>query len=268
MPELPEVETIARGLAPYVVGRRIEEFSHARRPPLFLTQSLPPDVIRGHTISGVRRAGKYVVFDLDPPLWLAIHLRMTGTLRAGRGLAPGPATRAVLRLSGGVNVVFGDVRKFGRMCVGRGDIRDVLGIGVDPLSPTTTPQLVRRLTGRGTTPVKVWLLDQRKLAGVGNIYACEALYAAGVRPTRRVGKLSLTQLARLLAALRRVLRDAIRHGGSSVDDYLDAEGKAGRFQKHHRVYGRAGKPCRRCRTPIRRIVLAQRGTFYCPVCQH
>jgi formamidopyrimidine-DNA glycosylase len=116
--------------------------------------------------------------------------------------------------------------------------------------------------------VKVWLLDQRHLSGIGNIYACEALYDARIRPTRRTGRLTAAQAAALLASLRKVLRKAIHHRGSSVDDYVDGEGLPGEFQKKLAVYGRSGLPCRRCKTAIRRVVLAQRGTFFCPVCQH
>jgi formamidopyrimidine-DNA glycosylase len=178
-----------------------------------------------------------------------------------------PYTRATLDLDNGARIVFADVRKFGRMRIFRGDPQSVLGLGLDPFAKELDAQALGELSRGRKTPVKTWLLDQRRLAGIGNIYACESLFHARVRPKRRVGKLSHQERARLLVCLRRVLRRAIHHRGSSVDDYVDAGGKQGEFQNQLSVYGRAGMPCRRCGTPIKRIVLGQRGTFYCPVCQ-
>jgi formamidopyrimidine-DNA glycosylase len=265
VPELPEVETIARDLARPLRGRRIVAVSAARRPPVF-EHSLPPRTLIGRRIRDVGRTGKFIVIQLDDELRLAVHLRMTGNLLFNP--APGPVryARATFTLDDGARLVFADVRKFGRMRVFRGDAQQTLTVGIDPFATELDARLPELVRGR-RTPVKSWLLDQRKIAGVGNIYACEALFYAGVRPKRRVGKLSSRERVMLLASLRRVLRNAIRHRGSSVDDYVDAEGKAGRFQKSLAVYGRAGMPCRRCGTRIRRIVLAQRGTFYCPTCQ-
>ncbi|MBV8459494.1 MAG: bifunctional DNA-formamidopyrimidine glycosylase/DNA-(apurinic or apyrimidinic site) lyase, partial [Candidatus Eremiobacteraeota bacterium] len=217
-------------------------------------------------IRDVSRTGKFIIVEFDEEVRLAVHLRMTGNLLFNPPAGPVRYTRATFGLDNGARLVFADVRKFGRMRVFRGDARATLGVGIDPFAPELDARLAELVRGR-RTPVKSWLLDQRHIAGVGNIYACEALYYAGVRPKKRVGKLSLRERAMLLTALRRVLHKAIRHRGSSVDDYVDAEGKAGRFQNSLAVYGRAGMPCRRCGTLIRRIVLAQRGTFYCPTCQ-
>ena len=267
MPELPEVETIARDLAPLLRGKRIIAVHAARRPPVFDAASLPARRLAGRTIADVGRAGKFIVVDLDGGLHLAVHLRMTGNLLFQRTPRAVPYTRATIDLDDGSRLVFADVRTFGRMRVVRGDVRDTLGIGIEPFSPELDAQLLGRMARRRRTPVKTFMLDQRRIAGVGNIYACESLFHACLRPTKRVGKLSAKERARLLAALRRVLDKAIRHRGSSVDDYVDAGGKEGGFQKLLSVYGRAGQPCRRCGTPIRRIVLAQRGTFYCPACQ-
>lgn len=267
MPELPEVETIARDLAPRVTGRRILGVSFHRKPPVFEAASLPPKTLVGRTIRGVGRAGKFVLFDLGDDLNLAVHLRMTGSLLVRRGNKPLPRTRAVLKLSGDLRIVFADIRKFGRMRIFRGDPQSVLGLGPEPFAKELDERAFGDLLRGRKTRVKTWLLDQRRIAGVGNIYACESLYLAGIRPTARVGKLTAHQRGALLSSLRRVLRKAIQHRGSSVDDYVDAEGKEGEFQNQLSVYGRAGMSCRRCGTPIRRIVLAQRGTFYCPVCQ-
>ena len=267
MPELPEVETIARDLAPLVRGRRIVAIRAARKPPVFDAHSLPHKTIVGRTIHDVGRAGKFLLIELGDDLHLAVHLRMTGNLLYQASAGEAPYTRATFDLDNGARIVFADVRKFGRMRIFRGDPRSSLGIGIDPFAKELDARTLGELSRGRTTPVKTWLLDQRRLAGVGNIYACESLFHAGVRPKRRVGKLSLQERARLLVCLRRVLRRAIRHRGSSVDDYVDAGGKQGAFQNQLSVYGRAGMPCRRCGTPIKRIVLGQRGTFYCPVCQ-
>lgn len=267
MPELPEVETIARDLAPHISGRTIVRMRHDRKPPVFDKKSLPPALLLGRTIEHVGRAGKFLILTLDEGLRLAVHLRMTGNLLFYTHDRPIERTRAVIQFDNSTRLVFADVRKFGRMRVFRGEARTALDIGIDALAPELDDTLFGVLAARRTTPVKVWLLDQKRLAGVGNIYACESLYVAGIRPTKPVGKLTGAQRHRLLSSLRCVLRKAIQYRGSSVDDYVDAGGKEGEFQKHLKVYGRAGLPCRRCSAPIRRIVLAQRGTFFCPVCQ-
>jgi len=267
MPELPEVETIARDLAPLLRGRRIVAMRVARKPPVFDVRSLPPKTIIGRTINDVGRAGKFILIELGDDLHLAVHLRMTGNLLYLASADTTPYTRATFDLDNGARIVFADVRKFGRMRLFRGDPTAVLGLGLDPFAKELDAHALGNLSHERRTPIKIWLLDQRRLAGIGNIYACESLFHARVRPKRRVGKLSLQERKNLLVSLRRVLRRAIRHRGSSVDDYVDAGGKQGEFQKQLSVYGRAGMPCRRCGTPIRRVVLGQRGTFYCPVCQ-
>lgn len=268
MPELPEVETIARDLAPKLRGRRIRQIRYDEYPPVFDRHSLSPRLLRGRRIADVERAGKFVVLRFGgEDLRLAVHLRMTGQLLFLAAKRPPAYTRAVFDLDGGRALVFADVRKFGRMRLFTGEPVATLAIGTDPFDRRLDAGGFSRLIARRTTPVKAWLLNQRYLGGVGNIYACEALFYAGIRPKRRVGKLTLAERTRLLSALRTVLRKAIRHRGSSVDDYVDAEGLPGAFQNRLAVYGRAGMQCRRCGTPIRRIVLAQRGTFYCPHCQ-
>ncbi len=267
MPELPEVETIARDLAPLLRGRQIVRLRYARKPLVFDRASLSPSVLAHRTICDVGRVGKFLIIELGDDVHLAVHLRMTGNLLYRDGEDTAPYTRATLDLDNGARLVFADVRKLGRMRILRGDPRAALGVGIDPFAQELDASLLGEMAARRKTPVKVWLLEQRHLAGIGNIYACESLFFARLRPKKRVGKLSPQERIRLLVSLRRVLRKAIRHRGSSVDDYVDAGGKEGEFQKQLTVYGRAGLPCWRCGTPIRRIVLAQRGTFYCPVCQ-
>jgi formamidopyrimidine-DNA glycosylase len=267
VPELPEVETIAQDLAPLLRDRHIVKLRYARTPPVFDRPSLSPKLLIGRPATGVGRVGKFVIVEFGEGLRLAVHLRMTGRLLYRNGKGSIPYARATFELDNGAHLVFADVRKFGRMRVLRGDPRSALGVGIDPFATELDANKLGELIMHRKTPVKVWLLDQAHLAGVGNIYACESLFFAKLRPKKRVGKLSLEERRRLLVSLRRVLSKAIRHRGSSVDDYVDAGGKEGEFQKQLMVYGRAGMPCRRCGTPIRRIVLAQRGTFYCPVCQ-
>ena len=267
MPELPEVETIARDLDRAVSGRRIvatrllwAKTFDARGPSL---RSL-----RGDRVTRVHRVGKFVVFDLESGRHIAVHLRMTGQLLADGSSGLPKYARLVLAFEDGGRLVFADARKFGRWRIIEGDPRDALGIGIDPYDPALTPERFHELTRKRSTPIKTWLLGQRYISGIGNIYASEALYEARVRPTRPAGRLTRAQSAALLAALRNVMRKAIAYRGSSVDDYVDGAGMPGEFQKKLAVYGRSGEPCRRCKTAIRRVVLAQRGTFFCPVCQH
>ena len=265
MPELPEVETIARDLASRLTGRRIESVRVAW-PRSIDPRGLPTTTLIGDTIIAVHRIGKFVALSLKSGRTLAIHLRMTGQLIVDPARNP-DYTRVTLHFVDGGSLAFADARKFGRLRIVEGDPHAALQVGIDPFDRALTPRRFGDMLRGRTTPIKVWLLDQRRLAGVGNIYACEALYDAGIRPRRAAGRLNADQRERLLRSLRRVLRKAISHRGSSVDDYVDAEGKQGEFQKRLRVYGRRGMPCRRCKATIRRIVLAQRGTFFCPVCQ-
>jgi len=266
MPELPEVETIARGLSAVITGRRIARVDVSWQRTID-ARSEPIQTLGGDTVAGVGRVGKFVAIELASGRTLAIHLRMTGRLIVTDSPEPLAHERAALAFVGSGRLAFCDARKFGRLRLIEGDPGAALRVGIDPLSAAFDETAFAALLARRTTPIKVLLLDQRRIGGVGNIYACEALYRARVRPTRRSGRLTRLQRRELLGALQKVLKRAIEMRGSSVDDYVDAEGLQGEFQNQLTVYGRAGLPCRRCRTPIKRIVLAQRGTFYCPVCQ-
>lgn len=273
MPELPEVETIANGVHRRIHGDTIRSawFSAFRQP--FKT---PPDAmasaLAGHRIARVRRVGKHIVFDLadarsrkvhpHPAQWL-VHLGMTGRLLVSAPESPlAPHTHAVLELASGRQLRFVDPRRFGRLAL----VHDFSGPGHEPL--TISPGDFAALFRGRKLAIKAALLNQSLLQGVGNIYADESLFRARIRPTRPAGRLTRPRLDRLRLALRSVLRAAIRAGGSSVSDYVDADGSEGFFQIQHCVYGREGEPCRVCRTPIRRIVLAGRGTHFCPRCQH
>ena len=269
MPELPEVETIASGLQKRVAGDRIESVWLGSKPePL---KSRPAEIVRtleGATIKSVHRVGKHIVFDLHGNgaganhQWI-VHLGMTGRmLVAGSALATPKHTHLVARLASGRELRFVDPRRFGRLEVRHDRFR---GPGAEPLS--VSPEDFARLFHRSKAPIKAALLNQKLLAGVGNIYADESLFRSGIRPRRRAHTLTRDELKKLHAAVQQVLREAIAAGGSSVSDYVDADGEAGLFQVQHRAYGREGQPCLACKTPIKKIVVAGRGTHYCPRCQ-
>ncbi|MDQ2817725.1 MAG: bifunctional DNA-formamidopyrimidine glycosylase/DNA-(apurinic or apyrimidinic site) lyase [Candidatus Eremiobacteraeota bacterium] len=266
MPELPEVETIARGLNRLLSGCGIEDLT-VSWPRTVHSASLPLGDLVGDRIEAVSRAGKLIVLELRSGRRLAVHLRMTGRLLVTDAGTQVPYSKVVVSLGSGRALVFADARKFGRVRLFVGDVKQTLGIGIDPFDASLDDVALKALFAGKRTPVKALLLDQRRIAGVGNIYAAEALFYAGVRPRRQAKSLSRRERIELLRALRAVLRRAIRHRGSSVDDYVDAEGKRGGFQKHLAVYGRTGSPCPNCRALVRRIVVAQRSTFYCPACQ-
>ena len=261
MPELPEVETIARMLAPRLIGRRIRRVEIRSRRVL-AGDARRLKLLRGRFVREVSRRAKFLLLHLDRGV-VAIHLGMTGHLRwNGRA---GPHTRAVLVFDRG-RLLFDDPRQFGRLEAGEeGPPRRLEKLG--PEAQAITPaELARRLAGR-RAPIKALLMDQRILAGLGNIYSDEALFRAGIHPKTPGGRLSWDRLERLVRAIRRVLAEAIVAGGSSISDYVNADGEPGWFQFRHRVYRRTGQPCLRCGAPIRRIVIAQRGTHYCPRCQ-
>jgi formamidopyrimidine-DNA glycosylase len=290
MPELPEVETIARGLASRVTGDVIESVWLGSKPePLKSTASEIVAALESRRIAGVRRVGKHIVFDLEnenggqssktvsrksrqkfskasaPPSsaaqWI-VHLGMTGRMLVCK---PGEAiekhTHAVARLASGRELRFVDPRRFGRLSVAHG----FEAAGSEPLEVELDP-FIKLFRGRNT-PMKSALLNQKLLRGVGNIYADEGLFRAGIRPRRRAKSITREELTRLYAAIQKVLEEAIALGGSSVSDYVDAGGEEGFFQLQHRVYGREGEPCLVCKTPIKRVVIAGRSSHYCPKCQ-
>jgi len=282
MPELPEVETIARGVDARVRGDRIVEvWFGSHREPFKTPPARQVRGLEGRAILAVHRTGKHIVCELggspsSRPLkesggsaeaqWI-VHLGMTGRLLVTTPDGPvAPHTHARLTLGSGRELRFVDPRRFGRL-----EFRDLsrckgfAGPGKEPLS-IGAEEFAALFRGRRLA-IKAALLNQTQLAGVGNIYADEGLFRAGLRPRRRAGRLSRAELERLRLALREVLEQAIQSGGSSVSDYVDAEGMRGFFQLEHRVYQRTGQPCTHCQTPIRRVVVAGRSTHYCPQCQ-
>jgi formamidopyrimidine-DNA glycosylase len=318
MPELPEVETIARGLATRVSGDVIESVWLGQKPePLKSPAHEIAATLEHARIITVRRVGKHIVFDLEPsnvarapspaksrhpnrvhkgskarPLRLSstlqaeedrsvrptraaatqanhqaqwiVHLGMTGRLQVCDPRSEiAKHTHAILKLASGRELRFVDPRRFGRLSVAVTSAFEAPGI--EPLEAALDPFLAL-FRGR-KTPIKSALLNQKLLRGVGNIYADESLFRAGIRPRRRASTITRDQLAALLASVKEVLREAIALGGSSISDYVDADGEEGFFQLQHRVYGREGEPCLVCKTPIKRIVIAGRSAHYCPRCQ-
>jgi formamidopyrimidine-DNA glycosylase len=255
MPELPEVETTVRALAPHVTGRTILQARFFT--PRILGGKAEPD-LAGRTIVAVGRRGKYILLDLGGDV-LSIHLGMTGKLLVNA--PPQAHTRAWFTLDG-ATMNFVDPRMFGRI---EWNPARIAKLGPEPLE-VPFDEFASRLKARRTR-IKALLLDQTFLSGVGNIYADESLHRALIHPRASAARLAPERARRLYKAIRQVLAEAIASGGSSISDYVDAEGRKGWFQMHHRVYQRDGEKCRRCGGTIHRILVSQRGTHYCPGCQ-
>ncbi len=288
MPELPEVETVANGVDARVRGRKIISVWTGSKPEPF--KSTPAEIVHaltGSSIQSVHRVGKHIVVDLAREearapwrgQWL-VHLGMTGRLLVSQADVPMPLhTHAIVQLDDHREIRFVDPRRFGRLAAidfsatrkpkkqaaAAEPIEGFTGPGQEPL--TISVDAFRDLFRRRRTPIKSALLNQSLLHGVGNIYADESLFRAGIRPRRQTARLTAKELERLRHSLQSVLREAIALGGSSVSDYVDADGAKGFFQLEHKVYMRTGKPCLVCGTPIRKIVLGGRSTHYCPRCQ-
>jgi formamidopyrimidine-DNA glycosylase len=270
MPELPEVETTRRGIEPWLVGRRIDallvrEWRLRWRVP----RSLPAK-LRGARIRAVGRRAKYLLVETDAGT-LIIHLGMSGSLRILDPASPPLAHDHVdLVLDSGRCLRFNDPRRFGCLLFTHGEParhKLLAALGSEPLSEEFTAEtLWRRARGRRVA-IKLFIMDSRVVAGVGNIYASEALFRAGIRPGLAAGRVSLARMEALVASIRAVLNDAIGAGGTTLRDYVDADGMPGYFARKLFVYERAGKPCRRCRTPIRQFTQGQRSTYWCPRCQ-
>ena len=264
MPELPEVETVVATLRPKVTGRPIVAVVSVRQDILTPPDLNLPECLCGRTIRAVERRGKRIVCTLDDGNRFYIHLGMTGQLTVVAPGAPVPAHTHLELDLGTARLRFRDPRRFGGLWWLGSDPPDE-NMGPEPLG-LRPAELLRRL-GRTTRAVKNALLDQKVVAGLGNIYVDEALHAAGIHPSKPANRLSRADVARLSRSIKATLRRAIHHRGSTLRDYLDADGTAGGFQRLHRVYERAGGPCTRCRTPIERIVLGGRSTHFCPRCQ-
>ena len=273
MPELPEVETVRRQLEPVLVGRRFErvEINDPRLVRPFEPVAVAAE-LEGERVAEVDRRGKYLIFRFESGRVLLVHLRMTGSFRHRRnGVGEDdPHRRAVVRLDDGSDVAYRDVRRFGTwLLVEPEELEPYLAdrLGEEPLVAGFTPaRLARRLAGR-RAPIKAVLLDQRTLAGLGNIYVDEALWGARLHPKRPAGELDANDVRRLHGAIRRVLQTAIERRGSTLRDYSTPRGRRGSMQRAFKVYGRTNEPCDRCGTPIEKTRTGGRGTWYCPHCQ-
>lgn len=273
MPELPEAETIVRDLRRRLPGSRI---TSARIPyPHILAPNLTPhtlhDAVEGSVFADVQRRGKNVVFLMEDGLRIVVNLGMTGRLVVDDAPRASELRHVAARftLADGRSLIFDDTRRFGRI-----DLYDPAAwkqrdreLGAEPLRPSFTAARLHAFTKASRSPIRNWLLDQRRIAGVGNIYASEALFRARIHPVRPANTLDADEAARLHRALRAVLRDAIRARGTTLRDYRDGSGEAGSFEPRLRVYGRDGQPCLRCGDTIERIVLSNRSAFFCPTCQ-
>ena len=273
MPELPEVETVRLQLEPHLVGRRFDRVDI--RDPRLVRPFEPTAVaaeLEGERVAALERRGKYLIVRFESGRALLIHLRMTGSLRhvAKGKLGDDPHRRAVVNLDDGADVAYRDVRRFGTwQLLEPGELDHYLDerLGVEPLERTfTARRLGQRLEGRHA-PIKAALLDQRTVAGLGNIYVDEALWRAQLHPLRPAGTLDENELGRLTRAIKDTLKTAVKRQGATLRDYSTPDGGQGSMQDRFRVYGREGRPCQRCGTPIDKIRTAGRGTWYCPNCQ-
>jgi formamidopyrimidine-DNA glycosylase len=272
MPELPEVETIARKLDGSISGKRITGVrlsGKALRRPIATDFALR---LQGRTVCTIHRRGKYLVVELAPKSFWLIHLGMSGRLRYNRHPSEHPGhTHAVIEFDDGGELQYCDPRRFGLLVVHEVSRLETLPelqrLGSDPLDPQFDARKLWPQLSRSRRELKSFLLDQSKIAGVGNIYACEALFRARLHPARRCNTLSLREAAALTRATRQVLQAAIDHRGTSFSDFRDSDGELGEHQDFLRVFQREGEPCRRCRATIRRLRQANRSTYFCPRCQ-
>ncbi len=273
MPELPEVESLRRALQPRLAGRRLGRVRIHQRslrypvPAAALHRHLP-----GRRILRLRRRAKYLLFDLEDGPALVIHLGMTGRLAlvGSRSLLE-THDHIAFGLDGRQELRFNDARRFGLVDVvaPQGEPRHRLfrHLGVEPLSPDFSGDAMYRLSRGRRAPIKAFLMDARIVVGVGNIYASEALFVAGIHPRRAAGRIGPARWQRLAGAVRHVLDEAIHHGGTTLRDFLNFGGDPGGYGERLRVYDREDEPCERCATPLRRIVQSGRSTYYCPACQ-
>ena len=273
MPELPEVEVLRRSLEPLLVGdvlERAEILAPALREPLDRRRLMRQT--RGQRVARLRRRAKYLLIDLDNAWSLVIHLGMSGRLTiAPPGTEREPHEHAAFHLASGGRLRLRDPRRFGQLlCLRTKDIegdRHFAHLGVEPLSDAFSGEHLAASARGRRGPIKTFIMDAKVVVGVGNIYAAEALYKAGIHPNRSVARIARARWDRLAETIREVLGGAITEGGTTLNDFTDGEGNSGYFQVSLEVYGREGEPCRRCGAAVKRSVHANRSTFYCPGCQ-
>lgn len=272
MPELPEVETVCRGLVKPLKGRTIRRVQQRRAGLRFPFPANFPKKLEGRRVRGIRRRAKYILIDLDDGQTVILHLGMSGSIVvSAKKQKPEKHDHLIFETDNGKIVTFNDPRRFGLADItARADIENhrlFSHLGPEPLEKDfNAPFLFTQLQKR-KSDIKAALMDQKLVAGLGNIYVCEALFLAGIHPRRRCGRVSREEASKLAAAIKKVLKKAIAAGGSSLRDYVQATGELGYFQHKWQVYDREGLPCRKCKTPLARITQSGRSSFYCPSCQ-
>ncbi|MBO5993821.1 MAG: bifunctional DNA-formamidopyrimidine glycosylase/DNA-(apurinic or apyrimidinic site) lyase [Acidaminococcaceae bacterium] len=273
MPELPEVEQVRISLLPHIKGKTILK-AEVRLPRMIHHPAVPDFImgVAGRTITDVRRRGKYLTLLLDDGRYILAHLRMTGALLVtpGENREP-PFARVRFSLNGGTNLWFTDIRTFGTLCLCGGSDpwqdKGYKGLGPEPLSPEFTEAYLKEKLRKSHQMVKCFILDQHKIAGIGNIYADEALSMAGIRPTRYTDNLTLRQIHALYEAVNQAIAQGLRNRGTTFRNYQDADGQMGNNKDFLLVYGRKGLPCPKCGTELKQIKVGGRGSVYCPRCQ-
>ena len=268
MPELPEVEITRRGIEPHLTGRTITSVE-VREPRLRWRVPAEVSLLAGCTIVSVKRRAKYLLLDCGRG-HLILHLGMSGSLRIVQHGLPAEKHDHFDLTLGAETLRLRDPRRFGAVLwtsASPQDHRLLAGLGVEPLSASFNAAHLHALSRGHRVAIKLFLMDAKNVVGVGNIYANESLFRAGIHPRTKAGRLSTERCARLVAEVKATLKAAIRAGGSSLRDFVHSDGSSGYAQQHYWVYGKAGEPCRKCGTPIRRLVMGQRATFYCPSCQ-
>jgi formamidopyrimidine-DNA glycosylase len=268
MPELPEVEITRRGIEPHLTGQTITAVE-VREPRLRWRIPAEVSALKGRRIVSVKRRAKYILIDCGTG-HLILHLGMSGSLRI---LKPGtpPGKHDHFDLQAGNNLLrLRDPRRFGAVLWTSGDVlghKLLASLGVEPLSPAFNAEVLHKLSRGHRVAIKLFIMDAKKVVGVGNIYANESLFRAGINPRTQAGRLSKDRMTRLVAEIKDTLKAAIRAGGSTLRDFVHSDGSSGYMQQNYWVYDRAGEPCRKCGTIVRRVVMGQRATFYCPSCQ-
>ena len=273
MPEMPEVETLARKLRGTVIGKRVADVCLSGLPLRKPIVDTFASQLRGRTIRKILRRGKYLIAELDPKGYWLIHLGMSGRiLYHAQHSAVTKHTHAVIRFVDSTELEYRDQRRFGLLTAyGEGrlsSIPEIRHLGMDPLHSGFDNEYLGPLLEKSRQEIKSFLLDQRRIAGLGNIYVCEALFRARIHPARRCFTLEPREISQLVGAIRKVLRAAIRHHGTSFSDFMDSDGMTGENQKYLKVFQREGKACCRCRTPVRRMRQGNRSSFYCSYCQN
>ena len=270
MPELPEIETTLRGLTPHLSGQHIKQVTIRNARLRWPVPTILPAILAGQTIRKLGRRAKYLLLKCDSGT-LILHLGMSGSLRVLPSDTPtGKHDHFDLILANGSLMRLRDPRRFGAVLWHEGDIAQhplLSGLGPEPLLDDFNAEYLHRAASKRSAAIKQVIMDSHVVAGVGNIYASESLFHAGIRPQLAASKLSLPRCGRLVHTIRETLNAAIAQGGSTLRDFVDSSGTAGYFQQNHAVYGRKGEPCRVCASPIKQIVQGQRSTFYCHRCQ-